>query len=272
MADKTATAASAIADPEYGPVFAVLTPQANTTVEPEMQMLLPGTVLTARCTGTSHDSRQRLIDYIERLDSTLACFDSAPIRVAGFACTGSNYLVGLAEEERRLQTTSLEKGFPVISATQAIRQCLDVLGAKKIALLSPYPDWLTDAASHYWRSAGYTITAITGLPAESPDTRSIYKLTSGRVVEAIRKVDTKGCDAVLLSGTGMPSLHTLMANPLASDNPGTVVPALLSSNLCLAWAMQSAVKPALATRTALLEFMGSQADWRKRLTRRKSGL
>ena len=271
MADKTVIVASAIVDPEYGPVFAVLTPQANTTVEPEMQVLLPGTVLAARCTGTPHDSRQRLLDYLDGLGNTLDCFDTAPIRAAGFACTGSSYLVGLAEEERRFESVSLGKGFPVLSATQAIRLCLDVLGAKKIALLSPYPEWLTDAARNYWRSAGYAITAITGLPADSPDTRSIYKLTSGRVVEAIKKMDTKGCDAVLLSGTGMPSLHTLMASPLAPGNPDTAIPALLSSNLCLAWAMLAAVKPALATRDALLDFLGPQADWRKRLASREAG-
>lgn len=269
MADKTAVPVPASGDPEYGPVFAVLTPQANTTVEPEMQVLLPGTVLTARCTGTSRDSRQRLMDYIDRLDATLACFDTAPIRAAGFACTGSNYLVGLAEEERRFRAASLEKGFPVISATQAIRQCLDVLAAKRIAMLSPYPDWLTEAAHNYWRNAGYAVT-VNRLPAESPDTRSIYKLTSGRVVEAIKNIDLEGCDAVLLSGTGMPTLHTLTANPLVSARQDAAVP-VLSSNLCLAWAMLAAVKPALATRAALLDFLGTQAGWRKRLASREAG-
>ena len=234
-----------------------------------MQMLLPGTVLTARCTGTSADSRQRLLDYIRHLDAALECFDTAPIRVAGFACTGSSYLVGRTDEERRFAEISLIKGFPVISATQAIRRCLDILGAKRIALLSPYPEWLATAAHTYWSEAGYAISTITGLPVDSPDTRNIYKLKSQRVTGALKAVDWSGCDAVLLSGTGMPTLHTIAENPFGTADDGTPGPVLLSSNLCLAWAMQVAMQPALATRQALTGFMGSQARWRARLANRQ---
>ena len=42
-----AAARANLPDPDYGPVFGLLTPQANTTVEPEMQLLLRGTLLTA---------------------------------------------------------------------------------------------------------------------------------------------------------------------------------------------------------------------------------
>ena len=83
-------------DPEYGPVIGLAVPQANTTVEPEMQALLGvgHTLLTARMTSSAADSRQRLLDYFDRLPQTLAQFDVAPMRVAGFACTGSSYLSG----------------------------------------------------------------------------------------------------------------------------------------------------------------------------------
>ena len=49
--------------PEYGLVIGIAVPQANTTVEPEMQALLGAshTVLTARMTSPSPDSRQRLV-------------------------------------------------------------------------------------------------------------------------------------------------------------------------------------------------------------------
>ena len=49
--------------PEYGPVMGIAVPQANTTVEPEMQCLLGAshTVLTARMTSAFPDSRQRLV-------------------------------------------------------------------------------------------------------------------------------------------------------------------------------------------------------------------
>ena len=233
--------------PEYGRAVGIATPQANTTVEPEMQLLLEGTVLTARLTSPIADSRARLIDYFDRLPDTLAHFDVAPLAASGFACTGSAYLVGRAEEERRIAAATESAGHPVLSAAAAIRAALGELGAKRIALLSPYPKWLSDAGQAYWRDAGFTLVSVAGLPAELLDTRNIYKLTTARVLEVFARLDTRGADAVLLSGTGMPTLRTI-----ASVRPGIPV---LSSNLCLAWAMRCVVEPLVPAATLLADML-----------------
>ena len=235
--------------PEYGPVIGIAVPQANTTVEPEMQALLGAghTLLTARLTSPSPDSRQRLVDYIDTLGQTLAQFDVAPLQVAGFACTGSSYLIGPDDESVRLQALSAGRGYPVLSAAQSILQALQVLGARRIALLSPYPAWLSSAGQAYWGACGLTITQVVGLPQELLDTRNIYKLRTAAVLQVFDTLDVSGCDAVLLSGTGMPTLGVMAERPLA-------VP-LLSSNLCLAWAMRCVVEPLVPAATLLAEIL-----------------
>ena len=242
--------------PEYGHAVGVTTPQANTTVEPEMQVLLAGTVLTARLTSGLADSRARLIDYFERLPATLAQFDVAPLKVAGFACTGSAYLVGHETELRLAAAASDAAGYPVLSAGECIRRALAALGAKRIALLSPYPKWLSEAGQKYWRGHGLDIVSLAGLPADLLDTRNIYKLTTPRVLEVFAQLDTREADAVLLSGTGMPTLRAI-----AAVNPGMPV---LSSNLCLAWAMTAAA----GGNAALAPWLAADAPWRARLAAR----
>jgi maleate isomerase len=246
--------------PEYGPVFVILTPQANTTVEPELQLLLPGTMLAARSISSSPDSRQRLLDYFDTLGDTLAQFDVAPVRAAGFACTGSSYLVGRAREDAVLTNLNERMGYPVISATQAIRMALQALGAKRIAMLAPYPAWLAQAARGYWQTVGIEITHSVGLPTELLDTRGIYALTTARISEVLTGLSTEGCDAVLLSGTGMPTLRSIAS--------AAAHPPMLSSNLCLAWAMQAALKPAMNCRDGLVAFLVAGAAWRERLAAR----
>jgi maleate isomerase len=47
----------------------------------------------------------------------------------------------------------------------------------------------------------------------------------------VERFDTHGAEAVLLTGTGMPSLRVLQPLEVARGVP------VLSSNLCLAWAL-----------------------------------
>lgn len=244
---------------EYGPVLGTTVPQANTTVEPEMQALLGAhyTLLTARMVCQSTDSRERLLDYLDTLGATAAQFDVAPLQALGFACTGSSYLVGADAEASRLAALTASRGYPVMSAAQSILQALRALGARRIALLSPYPRWLSEAGQAYWQAAGLTITAIAGLPSQLLDTRNIYKLTTPAVQNILTSLDTTGCDAVLMSGTGMPSLRTIAAHTLPMP--------VLSSNLCLAWAMQCAVQPDQSSTDLLYDMLAPNADWRSRL-------
>jgi maleate isomerase len=240
--------------PEYGRAVGITTPQANTTVEPEMHALLGAggfTVLAARLVSSKSDSRERLVDYFDRLPETLRHFDIAPLAAAGFACTGSSYLVRREEEERRLAAASREAGFPVVSSAQAIRAALQELGETRIALLSPYPAWLSGAGQRYWRDAGLQLTSVTGLPEDMLDTRGIYRLTTAHVRECLAALDLRGAQALLLSGTGMPTLRTMAA-------AATGIP-VVSSNLCLAWLLAK-----LAGGNADLQaWIAADARWRR---------
>ena len=183
----------------------------------------------------------------------MAQFDIAPLAAAGFACTGSSYLVGRQAEEQRLDAAARERGCPVVSAARAIRAALAALDAKRIALLSPYPAWLAQASQDYWRAEGLVLTAVAALPEELVDTRAIYGLTSERVQALLAGLDTRGADVVLLSGTGMPTLRTI-----AARNAGIPI---VSSNLCLAWQLDCAS----GGGPALEPWLAADAPWRKRI-------
>ena len=109
-----------------------------------------------------------------------------------------------------------------------------------IALVSPYPQALAEAGYRYWEDAGLRIVAKRRVDLTLTDTHRIYELTSDDAFEALRGVGTAGAEAVVASGTGMPTLRALRL--LRGE---TALP-VLSSNLCLAWALLRAVAPELA--------------------------
>lgn len=246
--------------PDYGAsgLVGILPPQANTTAEAELGVLLPPDVATvvSRLTCFDADSRTRLVGYFHNVAAAMRAFDTARPQLCLFACTGSTYLVGLAEEQRRFA----ELTSPILSASRAVLYALDALQARRIALVSPYPAWLTEACVAFWRAQGRDVAEVRSPAGDRSDTRRIYGLGSGEALKEVRALVAAHVDCILITGTGMPSLAAVARAPAA--------PPVLSSNLCLGWAAQRQLAGAAVDRASLKAWLAPDAAWRTRLSAR----
>lgn len=207
-------------------MIGILTPMANPTVEREMRRLLPSdfNYAVGRLVCAESDSTKRLRAYAERLPDSLAQFGEMPLRAVAFACTASSYLVGREGEDRIAAMLDV----PVLWAARAIAEALEGIRARRIAVVSPYPEPIHRAGLEYWRSAGLEIVTQQRVEIGSTDTRAIYALTNKSAAAAVARATASGAEAVLISGTGMPTLDLI-----APDR----TPPVISSNHCLARAM-----------------------------------
>ena len=178
----------------------VVVPSVNTVVEPWFSAASPAgvsvhasrmfmdSVLTAE--GVIRMDREEGVRAVRQLTSC------RPHAIA-YCCTASSILQGL-EYDRHLQhEIEQAAGVPATTATQSILEALRVLGIKRIAAVSPYPEAIDRAEHTFFESAGIEVVSsaclgITeGFELASPTLRDIHEL-------ALRGWQ-RGAEALLIS-------------------------------------------------------------------------
>jgi maleate isomerase len=215
----------------------MLTPQANTTVEPEFNLLWPPGVamINARLISDKNAMSERLIDYFASYGASLRQFANAPLSVAAAACTGASYLAGREREAALVEDISARNGYPFVTAATAVVDALTVLKAHCLGLVSPYPDDLSRASVAYWQSHGFDVVEVVSVLNSEIAFHPIYSLGAASAADALKTLERKSLDAIVMLGTGMPTLAPIAR---AIGWPGAPV---MSCNLCLAWRIVEAL-------------------------------
>jgi maleate isomerase len=202
-------------------------PPANPAAEPELHALTgPSAVLhVARLPVLPGDLQARCEAYGRAYPEVVRAFGTLDLAAIAIAFTSATYRAGPEADAALCGRLSEAAGCPVATASLALTEALRALGARRIALVSPYPDWLTAWSRGYWEQGGFTIAGL----ATMGDVFRAYDASEDELVDAIAAVGPVEADAVVLTGTGAYTIDALARARQAQDR------CYLTSNLALAW-------------------------------------
>ncbi|PRY02193.1 maleate cis-trans isomerase family protein [Allonocardiopsis opalescens] len=150
-----------------------------------------------------------------------------PLAVA-YACASGSFVHGAAGE-RRLHESILGAGAPAATTTSgAMIQALNALNARRVAVVTPYVDSVTERLLGFLDEHGVETVGSVGLGLLN----HIWKVTYREVVQAVTEVDRPEAEAIYISCTNVATydiigpLERKLGKPVLAANQVTMWSAL----------------------------------------------
>lgn len=184
----------------------MLTPSSNTILEPVTTAMLAGLPEV-----TAHFSRFKVTE-ITLSGPALAQFDDseilraaellahAKVNVIAWSGTSSGWL-GFERDVTLCERIKQATGIPACTAMLALNEILELAGAKRVGLVTPYLDEVQARINANYRKAGYTIAADRHLGIQ--DNFSFSEITTDQMRAMTRDVASAKPDAIAIICTNM---------------------------------------------------------------------
>ncbi len=221
----------------------LIVPSSNTTMETEIPAMLRAREQVLPERFTFHASRMRMKSVTKE---ELAAMDRDSDRCAlelsdahmdtmGYACLVAIMSMGLGyhrESQRRLHEVTVANGAPspVITSAGALVEGLQAMGARRVAILTPYMKPLTQLVVDYIQHEG--IEVVDSLSLEIHDNVAVGARDPKAPAELWKQLNLKGVDTIVASAcVQMPSLASIPMIEAASGLP------VVSSAVCTTYAI-----------------------------------
>ena len=187
-----------------------IVPSSNVTMETEIPALLNAHGERHGLRYTFHSSRMRM-HKVTKEELTvmnkeglrcIAELTDADVDVASTACLVAHMAMGpgyhrTAQAELEAEARRLGARAKVMTSSGALIEGLKHLGAKRIALMAPYSDALTQAVVKYIEAEGIEVKHFLNFRIE--DNLAVGRRDPMLLLEDVKKLNTGGVDAVVLS-------------------------------------------------------------------------
>jgi maleate isomerase len=168
--------------------------------------------------------------------------------VIAFACTTGSLIRGSGFDRELVERMEGASGVRSTTTSTALLTALSGIGARRVAVATPYVDELNDLEARFLEAHGHEVTAIRGLGiARDPDIARVpYARTRELALEALAAGGE--ADAVFISCTNLPTLALLDELEVETGRP------VISSNAVTVWhaLALAGVPPSVAGAGSLL--------------------
>jgi maleate isomerase len=214
----------------------LIVPANNSVIEPEFWSVLPqgyaahGTRILAKGELTPEAIRRMERDA----DAALEAIAATGVDVIAYCDMVTTFIMEPGWNETAVQRFARAAGVPCISAWTALRDALAQLGARRLAIGTPYPASIHALVPRFFADRGFDVKTHATLDILAM--REVPAVDAERLKTFVRTLRPAGCDALVLLATDLPTFGCIAS---LEQEHGIAV---LTSNQTLLWAAFSNLK------------------------------
>ncbi len=205
----------------------VAVPSANAVMEPEFGMMCPeGVTAHFARMWLKADTEEQIMGLYDRVEEAVELLAHIEPSVIAFGCTSGSLIKGMGYDRQIIQKITGVTGVKATTTSSAVIEALNALNVRKVAVATPYEDWLNAGVKSFLEGHGFQVPSIAGLGIiNGPD---IIALPAGKVYGLARKAVVSGAEGLFLSCTGMPTVDIIddleqdLGIPVISSNQATL--------------------------------------------------
>jgi len=207
----------------------LMLPYDNAVIEPEFARTLPSGI-SAHVVRTTKTDRLELAEESLRLAPVMQHLRAD---LALYACNASTFIKGREWHDEFLKRFQQAAGVPSESANSALIRLAAHRNLRRLAIVTPYPEWLLEPLRKFFTDSGFDVANIVGLGLEPIE---INRLGPQASYEFAKRANTTNADGVIIVATNFRTLEILTALQTELGKP------VMSSNQALMWAARRLLK------------------------------
>jgi maleate cis-trans isomerase len=207
----------------------LIVPANNSVIEPEFWSVLPqGFSVHATRILAKGDLTPEAIRRMERnSDAAVEQIAATGVDVIAYCDMVTTFVMQAEWNESTMQRFARATGVPCISAWTALRDALAKVGARRLAIGTPYPGPIHALVPAFFQGKNFDVTSHATLDILSM--REVPTVDASRLNAFIEELDPKDAEALVLLATDLPSFSSIAS---LEAQYGIAV---LTSNQTLLW-------------------------------------
>ncbi len=185
-------------------------PSNNTVVEPELwAMRPPGVTVHGNRILSRGNTPEAIVEMEKSTARAVEELRAGQMTVIAYACLATSLVKGMEWTRGVAERIAADTGIPAFTAAAATFEAARALGARRVAVATPYPDHIQALLPAFVAQTGLELAATRNLGVRN--SLELWKIPGEEIRAFARSVDVPGAEVLCIVATDLPTAEQIDA-------------------------------------------------------------